>query len=79
MSPYTASPTLGARVGRRVVALCLFCEDSPLPVRGAPEEERWAPLAPAIRDAIVAGTDGFVVSHGLCPRCARERYPELMS
>ena len=76
MSPYTASPTLGARVARRVVSLCLFCEASPLP--GALDEERWAPLAPAIRDAVRAGTDGFVVSHGLCPQCARERYPELL-
>ena len=79
MSPYLASPALGARVGRRVVSVCMFCEESHLPSHAAGEDERWAPLAPAIRAAIRAGTSDLVVSHGLCPRCARERYPELMS
>jgi hypothetical protein len=79
MSPYSVSPTLGARVKRRLVSVCMFCEASHLPARGDAEDDRWAPLAPAIRDAIRTGTSGIVVSHGLCPRCARERYPELMS
>ncbi len=79
MSPYMASPTLGARVGRRVVSVCMFCEASHLPARLPSEEERWVPLAPSVREAIRAKTSDLVVSHGLCPRCARERYPELLS
>ena len=79
MSPSVVSPPLGARVGRRIVSLCMFCEASHHPARTLGEVERWAPLAPTIRAELRDGATGLVVSHGLCPRCARERYPELMS
>ena len=79
MSPYMVSPTLGARVKRRLVSVCMFCEDSHLPARSDAEDDRRAPLAPTLRDAIRTGTSGIVVSHGPCPRCAREYYPELMN
>ena len=72
-----ATPPLGARVARRMVAVCMFCGASRLPARSADGVERWEPMAPAARDRIRGGEADVVVSHGLCPQCARRYYPEL--
>ena len=71
------APRLGARVARQMVALCMFCGSARVPARTADSADRWAPLPPSLRERIEAGTSGLVVSHALCPTCARARYPEL--
>ena len=80
-SPLVASsdvdPPLGARVARRMVSVCMFCGSARLPARTADGVERWEPLAPSIREEIRAGVPDIVVSHGLCPACARQYYPEF--
>ena len=70
-------PSLGARVARRVVSLCMFCGAARLPARTADGVDRWEPLAPSVRDQIQSGAPDLAVSHGLCPKCARVHYPEL--
>jgi hypothetical protein len=45
--------------------MCSFCKRIHV-------KDRWMPI-----DAYIAEHSAAVVSHGLCPECMREHYPEV--